>query len=105
MTIEIQPGWHAYASTAAGSANTALELSLELPEGMTQRGDWQRPQGHADPLTPDAIVLEGSLTYRCVVRGSPKGDERELGCLLSYQVCDAESCNRPTSEELRAAID
>lgn len=102
IDVAIFEGWHAYDAAAAGSPYTVLEPSLDLPKGVKQFGEWLRPEGKAYAADPNVTVFEGKLSFRCKLSGYTPSNLSKVVCKLSYQVCDENMCQRPTSLELRA---
>ena len=106
ITVEatLLKGWHAYDQVPEDSAYIPLSLELELPAGL-QAGPWQRPASHPDQVDPTLQIFEGSLAFRCEVRGyEPAQGPVELTCKLRYQVCDERMCLAPKIETLTTTL-
>ncbi|MCP5022143.1 MAG: hypothetical protein GY930_10235 [bacterium] len=100
--VKILKGWHAYDSVPDSSAYRPLVLSLTLPDGVQQVGEWKRPASHPDKVEPQVMVLEGEVSFECLVTGVKAATE--IGCKVSYQVCDARMCLPPSSKALKAVL-
>ncbi len=100
LEVDILRGWHAYDSVPAGSAYTVLTHALQLPDGVTQVGEWKRPQSHALPGDAGTAVFEGHLSFVCEVAADEPESAEGITCSLRYQVCDENMCFPPTSKEL-----
>lgn len=104
LTIEIDllPGWHAYENVPLGSAYTPLELKLELPDGVQRIGDWSKPQGHLSPESSGLSIYEGRIAFACNLSAPDLATAQQVACQLRYQVCDANMCLPPSTEQLTA---
>ncbi|MFK7738930.1 MAG: protein-disulfide reductase DsbD domain-containing protein [Planctomycetota bacterium] len=103
VTLSIYDGWHAYLETPSGSANRVVELGLQLPASLKQDGEWSTDDGHPDKESPATILLDGMVQFRCKLSGTAKPGTK-LACEIRYQVCNDESCNRPTSTHVDATM-
>ncbi|MFT4842064.1 MAG: hypothetical protein ACI8UD_003215 [Planctomycetota bacterium] len=102
IDVSIFTGWHAYDAVTEGSPYIVLQSSLDLPAGVKQVGAWQRPEGVAYAADPNVTVFEGQVSFRCKLSGCTSETLSEVGCELSFQVCNENMCQRPTSLQLKA---
>jgi len=100
VDVSIFKGWHAYDVVAAGSPYTVLAPKLRLPDGIERVGAWQRPSGKAYPADPNVTVFDGTFSLRCKLAGCTADNQHKIVCELSYQVCDENMCQAPTSVEM-----
>lgn len=100
VSVAIFEGWHAYDSVAEGSPYTVLTPTLTLPKEVARVRAWQRPEGKAYPADPNVQIFDGAFTLRCRLQGCTADNVDEVVCKLSYQVCDDNMCQAPTSVRL-----
>jgi len=102
VEMDINEGWHTYDDVGEGS-EVRTTLQLELPEGVTAKGDWSRPSG-VDGKETNSLVFEGLVSFSRDVIIEPNAYGKSIDVVVSYQACTDEYCNRPKSETVSIAI-
>lgn len=104
----LAPGWHVYAHVPADEPYIQTELKLQLPPGAEAVGEWSRPEGVIDPHAPTLRLWMGDLVFSHQVR-LPKtaagSAAIRIGCTISYQCCDENSCLPPDEIELSSSVE
>ena len=103
VEFDIQRDWHLYAD-AGSSGSTEVTVQLDLPDGVTTDGDWEKPRGEMSSKSPDQQHYKGSVVFS---RGLniASGSSGEINVEISYQVCTEQMCLPPTTETLSIQID
>ncbi|GEM_PF-674154 len=104
----IAPGWHVYAHVPADEPYIQTELKLQLPPGAEAVGEWSRPEGVIDPHAPTLRLWMGDLVFSHQVRLPKTTAGRaaiRIGCTISYQCCDENSCLPPDEIELSSSVE
>lgn len=104
VNVDIFDGWHAYDRVTETSAYRPIKLKLELPEGVTQVGEWDRPISRPSADTPGVTTFTGNVDFRCRISIDDLESAAEIVCKVSYQVCDERSCRPPSTEKLATTI-
>lgn len=100
VKFKIHPGYHLYSHVTEKDAFTPTKVSVVLPPGIKQVGNWQRPafkptgDGGTGIFTDEAVFtrpISGTGTGEAVVT-------------LEYQCCDARICFPPVQQEVRVKI-
>jgi thiol:disulfide interchange protein len=106
VTARLAPGWHIYKYSneeiEAGPAFTKFDF-FDLG-GLTPVGDWtssKPPIKKKDTAFPNLDILEffeEEVTWSIQLKVSPDvmPGTTSLACQVTYQICDAKSCQRPT---------
>lgn len=102
VSFDIDSGWHLYAEATAG--NTEVTLELELPEGVSTKGDWEKPPAAMSFEEPIQMLYKGIgvLKRDLIIEPGAKG---EIKVVISYQVCNERMCMRPTTEEIVVGLE
>ena len=103
VEFDIKRDWHLYAD-AGSSGSTEVAVKLELPQGVTTDGDWQRPSGEMSFKSPDQIHYKGSVVFNRSLEIAPDSSG-EINVEISYQVCNERMCLPPMTENLSVQID
>jgi len=98
VDVDIRDGWHAYDRVPEGSAYVPLTLALDLPPGIEQDGEWERPLGLPSPEADGLMVYEGAVRFRFRLKGRPPVGSSQVVCRVGYQVCEADRCLQPATE-------
>lgn len=98
VRARLTDGWHLYALVPPGQPYVEVALGDAFGDGLAASGDgWSSPRAVPYAGTRGVLVLEGRCEWRRPVTVS--GDA--LGAVtISYQVCDAHRCLRPTQVEV-----
>lgn len=96
VEMDIKKGWHTYLSVGPDSTSPVTEVSLQLPDGATAIGGWNKPPGAPYSKEPGAMVLEGRAVFSLRVQLSDEASG-SIVVKVRYQACDATKCLRPTS--------
>ncbi len=102
--VHIHEDWHAYGHVEPGAPYTALQLELDLPEGVRREGDWTRPRAVLDRENPRQTLFHGELRFSCELIAEDARGAEDILCRLSYQVCDSGRCLPPQTKELEVAL-
>jgi hypothetical protein len=105
VDFAVLEGWHAYRDVPAGAPYAALAVELVSPTGVTALGEWTRPDASPDPDVAGLTLLKGRFSLRRdVALGADYIPGTPLECKVSFQICDAHSCRRPTTITLPVLI-
>ena len=104
VLVHIHEDWHAYAHVEPGAPYSALQLELDLPEGVRQEGEWTRPRAVLDQENPRQALFHGELRFSCVLVAEEARGAEDILCRLSYQVCDSGRCLPPQTKELEVTL-
>lgn len=107
VKTSIMSGWHLYAFVPSNLPYITTECLLELPDGLTAVGEWQKTS--ATPSATDAGVLiwENEAVFVRKVRAAGAGAGQstavqlrtgQLKAGLSYQTCDLRQCLPPAEK-------
>ena len=104
VTIEmnVRDGWHTY-DEEGEHGETATSLELKLPEGVTAKGDWNRPEGNAGADSQTSI-FEGQVSFSRTVVIDPAAYGKDIEVIVSFQACTDKACNPPQSKTVNIAI-
>ncbi len=104
VTIEmnVRDGWHTY-DEEGEHGETATSLELKLPEGVTEKGDWNRPEGNAGADSQTSI-FEGQVSFSKTVVIDPSAYGKNIEVTVSFQACTDKACNPPQSKTVSIAI-
>ena len=102
IRLEIGEGWHTY-DDAGDGAQRSTSLSLDLPEGVTAVGGWNRPLGvEADDEL--SSLYYGRVVFTRTVMLAPGAKAKSIDVAVSYQACTESYCNRPKTETVSIAL-
>lgn len=104
VNVKISDGWHIYDSVPEGNPSPVTELELELPEGVSQVGQWQRPDSHPDHLDPEVKVITGDAEFVCTLKIEPSDAARTAKVAVRFQICSEKMCQPPKTETLEVNI-
>ncbi|NQU47755.1 MAG: hypothetical protein HQ519_03835 [Planctomycetes bacterium] len=104
VEIDIFMGWHAYDLVPANLPYVPLAVSLTLPDGISQIGDWQRPPSHASIESQGLTIFEGRLELKCELAVETITTPTAVICTISYQVCDERMCLEPMNDRLTVSV-
>ncbi len=104
VNVDIFEGWHAYDVVRETSAYRSVQFELELPEGVRQVEKWDRPLSRPSADAPGVTTYTGNISFSCRVAVEDLASEGEISCVVSYQVCDHQSCRPPSTEKHKVAI-
>ncbi len=91
VDIAIKAGWHLYADVPEGSAHRVTTVDLKLPDGVTFKGDWDRPNGIPAVANPAEMVYAGFVSFSRIVKYS--GDKPvPMEVVVAYEVCNKDYC-------------
>ncbi|MDB2687430.1 protein-disulfide reductase DsbD N-terminal domain-containing protein [Mariniblastus sp.] len=102
VSLDIQDGWHTYDDSKNSSINTTVDL--ELPDGAKQVGEWDRPLSKSKDGSPEKEVFTGQANFSCEIAVSEDMIGQKIEVTVSYQACNDQYCNRPTSKTLSVEI-
>ncbi len=102
VQMDIRKGWHTYDEVGEG-AEEPTSLELELPQGVTAKGDWSRPKGN-DGTTSLSRVYQGKVSFTRTVVIDPVAYGKSIDVIVSYQACNQEYCNPPQNKTVSIAI-
>ncbi len=105
VEVEIEHGWHAYASVADGNTSRVMEVRMKCPDGVEPAGDWLLPLALPYPAEPDNQVYEGAVKFSREISVQPSGESRDIDVVVSYQVCDEKRCMPPTTSKTKVTIE
>lgn len=101
LHVDILDGWHAYDEVPENSAYLPLRIQLDLPKGVRQVGDWNKPESHPSIEAPGLTLFEGRLAFHCELESKRAAT---LTCKVRHQVCDAKMCMPATEVKHRIAL-
>jgi DsbC/DsbD-like thiol-disulfide interchange protein len=104
LHIDVLKGWHAYDAVPAGSPYKPLSFEFDLPDGVTQAGEWKKPPAQTSIETSELAIYAGSVAFSCELSAGALEASTEIACELSYQICDARMCMRPATTRLTSLI-
>ena len=98
MKANILETWHIYAYVPSTQPFISSELNLELPEGVTKIGGWEKP--NFEPYQDGIYVYKGELVFvqYCLVDKGVRA--HPISCGLYYQSCDPFKCFPPKTKTL-----
>ena len=102
VQMDIASGWHIYDEAGEGP-EMVTTLKLELPEGVTAIGDWNRPDS-IDGSALDSLVYEGQVSFSKSVAVQPTAYGESIKVIVSYQACNDRVCNRPQNKTIDISI-
>ena len=102
VSLDIQDGWFTYDDSKNSSINTKVDL--ELPDGAKQVGEWDRPLSEPKDGSPEKEVFTGQANFSCEITVSEDVIGQKIEVTVSYQACNEQYCNRPTSKTLSVEI-
>ncbi|GAA4234610.1 hypothetical protein GCM10022291_14430 [Postechiella marina] len=96
LKASIEEQWHIYAYVPQNQPYIASRLELELPEGITAIGDWEK--SISEPYGDDIFVYHGNPVFvqYCSVGSYNKSTTITSG--LFYQTCDLRVCLPPQTK-------
>ena len=98
VSFDIDSAWHLYAD--AGSAgNQEVSIQLELPDGVSAEGEWEKPAATMNPEHRAQMLYRGSGVLKQNLNIEPDA-EGEIKVVISYQVCNERMCLPATREEI-----
>ena len=102
VQLDIRKGWHTYDEAGEGP-EVPMSLELKLPEGVTAKGDWSRPDSMPGTAI-DSLIYEGQINFsrNVVIESGAYG--KNIDVIVSYQACNDNVCNRPQSKTVSIAI-
>lgn len=104
VLVAVHEDWHTYDRVSPGAPYAPLRLELDLPEGVSQVGEWERPRSFPDRANPRQSVFVGELAFTCELSCAEGSIVEDLLCNLSFQVCDARLCLPPQNLELEVDL-
>jgi hypothetical protein len=100
VKIKIQPGYHLYASVAAGDPFIPATVAIGLPDGYARAGEMLYPP--FKPFTSNGTTIyEDEIVFRQPIAGAGNG---EAACTVKYQCCDAHACLMPAEETIQIKL-
>ena len=94
----ILKGWHTYALLPEDSPFIPLKVLLELPEGISMKGDWQSSPSVPFPGYEGVFIFENKATFSIEVSLVNVKPGSAISCGLSYQTCDENKCFPPNKK-------
>ncbi len=106
VELEIDPGWHVYASVPAGDPAPPTTVTLDLPDGVRTKGEWQHPEGRPALEDPRKRVYEGRVSFirQLEVFETAAAGSLEIEVEVAYQVCNARFCLPPDTLRLTLVL-
>jgi len=103
IRLDIQAGWHTYASVGPDSTSTVTAVSFETPKGVKKVGKLSRPLARPYLSEPGSEVLSGRALFsqRFELSGNAA---RAIKVTVKYQACDDKKCMRPTSKTVAVDV-
>jgi DsbC/DsbD-like thiol-disulfide interchange protein len=110
VRLTIEDGFHTYAELPPGSAYQPTRLALgslalgSLAQAEPQ-GEWESPAAHPSPTEDGVTEYTGEVIFlhRIKILPNATGTIR-VPVTVDYQVCDRDSCLRPTQAELEVTV-
>ncbi|SMD15129.1 Disulphide bond corrector protein DsbC [Pedobacter nyackensis] len=96
LKVKLLKNWHIYSYVPTESPFIQSQLSLELPLGVKQVGNWQSSAAKPMPGDPGVMIYEDEVCFiqeLSVPGNSIKGSKATVS--LYYQACDASQCLPP----------
>ena len=102
MKANILETWHIYAYVPTTQPFIASELRLEIPEGITKIGEWEKP--NFEPYQDGIYIYKGELIFVQYCLVDKEVGAHPISCGLYYQSCDPFKCFPPNSKTLDLKI-
>lgn len=101
LKVKIQPGWRIYRYVPATAPYMATKWPIDVADGLSLEGDWQKPAPEYLPGYSDILIDQGELVFVHAVKvgeSAEKGSSLAIKAGLDYQTCNEEMCLRPTKK-------
>ena len=102
VQMKMKKGWHTYGEVGDGSEERT-SLELKLPEGVTAKDDWSRPEG-IEGKAENYRIYEGQVSFSRNVVIKPKAHGKKIDVVVSYHACTDEFCNPPQNKTVSITI-
>src|SRR5215475_12917483 len=109
ITVKLEPGWHLYALTQPPPPKAA-KVTIDESGVFKLDGEVRQPKPKVyqdpnfsepgKPFMSQAFENEVTFTAPIKVVGDAQAGEQKLVAKFSYQVCDDQTCLRPTTKTL-----
>ncbi|TWU38834.1 FG-GAP repeat protein [Novipirellula aureliae] len=103
VTLDIKEGWHTN-DEADEDSITSTAISLKLPAGATEVGEWERPLGMPSNNSLQTSIFEGQVTFRRKIKINDSALGKDIGVTVRYQACNDSVCNAPQKSDLTVRI-
>ena len=105
VKVRILEGWHIYASVPPGQPYTTTKLET-VTRGLAESGDWEKTSPQRYPHDPNLFVWQDECVFtKDFQRLDEGGEQPQVQLTISYQVCDVNSCLRPTQETFELGLE
>ena len=95
VNMDIEEGWHTYDDTGPDGVSVRTTLKLELPDGISTVGDWNRPLSLPSAESQDITIYEGSIEFTRAIQVNPAAEQDEVALKVRFQACTDKICQRP----------
>ena len=103
VSMNIDAGWHTYASLPSGSTYVLTEINLELPDSVEVVSEIDRPNGVPYLPEPGSTVYEGTVVFQFTIRRPT--EPVQLVSEIKFQACDDNKCNLPESTRIGLVVE
>jgi hypothetical protein len=94
----ILKGWHTYALLPDDSPFIPVKVLLELPEGVSIKGEWQSSPSVPFPGYEGVFIFEDKVTFSIELSLVNVKSGSAISCGMSYQTCDENKCFPPSKK-------
>lgn len=104
MSMEIQQGYHVYASTEKECPFTMTNVKFILPDGVPVIAEMELPKSTMYDESYGLRVYKGAISFRQKIKLEPTKLRRKAYCEVEYQCCTKEFCLSPVQVKLDCLI-
>ena len=99
--------WHIYTVDQPSGVAIQTTLDMNLPEGVTDEGEWTIPVAEPYKADEPTFVYHGDFLFHRKLRIADDAapGPLEVKCDFGYQACTSEMCLPPTTTELTAKLE
>ena len=105
IKANILDGYHIYAYVPAGEAYIKTEYGIELPDGVTLSGKWNKSSPSVYPGKSNLLIYKYEVKFKQAIKlgeNVPKGTKIKVW--FKYQCCDANICFPPKKKEFELEL-
>jgi len=104
IRARIATGWHIYAVDKPTDPAKPTQLTLKLPQGIIEVGEWDIPEPHEKG---NIFQYDGEVVFRRFIRVQEDAVPGlyDLECKVAHQPCQDDRCLRPTSKTVSVALE
>ncbi|MCK0132645.1 VCBS repeat-containing protein [Flavobacteriaceae bacterium F08102] len=103
VRFDMDNDWYTYKDAGEG-AGQPTTLTLKLPEGAKSEGEWSSSSEGIDGDEAYSKLYIGRVDFTKTVLLEPSAYGKKIEVIASYQACNSEYCNRPTTKIISIAI-